>query len=72
MMSFIQIFLHSFFKQRVSITLECALAFAIERKIALAGNVCSRPPITIEYHDLHSDNIRVVVGEIASSYREKD
>jgi hypothetical protein len=61
-----------FFKQRVSITLERALAFTIERKIALVGDVCSRPPITIKSHDFHSDNIREVVGETTSSYHEKD
>jgi hypothetical protein len=34
-----------FFKQRVSITLQCVLAFIIKRKITLAGDACSRPPI---------------------------
>ncbi len=48
-----------------------ALTYAIKRKIALVGDVCSRPPITIRSHDLHPDNIRRVVGEIIS-YHKKD
>jgi hypothetical protein len=42
-----------------------ALAFTIERKIVLAGDAYSRPPIIIRSHDLHVSNIRKVVGEIA-------
>jgi hypothetical protein len=38
---------------------QCALAFAIKRKIALVGDdACSRPPITIKSHDLHVGDIR--------------
>jgi hypothetical protein len=37
----------------------------------LAGDVCSRPPITIKFHDLHGRDIRGAVGEI-TSYHEKD
>ncbi len=55
-----------FFRQRVSITFQCALASIIERKIALVGDACSRPPITIRSHDLHVGNIKGVVGEITS------
>jgi hypothetical protein len=51
-----------FFKQHVSIVLQHALASTIENKIALACNVCSRPPIIIRSHDLHIDDIRGVVG----------
>jgi hypothetical protein len=47
------------------------LTYAIKRKIALAGDVCSRPPIIIRSHNLHADNIRRVVGEIIS-YHKKD
>ncbi len=47
-----------FFRQCVSIVLQCALAFAIKRKIALAGDACSRPLITIRSHDLNVGNIR--------------
>jgi hypothetical protein len=36
----------------------------------LIGDVCFKPPITIRSHDLHVDNIRGVVSEIAS-YHEK-
>jgi hypothetical protein len=48
-----------------------ALGFAIKRKIELARDVCSIPPIMIRFHDLHADNIREVMGEIAS-YHERD
>jgi len=40
-------FLIQFFKQHVSISLQHVLTFVIERNIALAGDACSRPPITI-------------------------
>ncbi len=43
-----------FFKQRANIVLQHALAFAIDRKIVLVGDVCSRPPITITSHNLHT------------------
>jgi hypothetical protein len=55
-----------FFKQHVNIIFDCALAFLIERKIALVGDACSKPPITIRFHDLHSSDIREVVGKIVS------
>jgi len=58
-----------FFKWCVNIALQ--LAFAIHRKIALAGDVCSRPSIIIKSHDLHVGNIRKAMGEIVS-YHEKD
>jgi len=60
-----------FFRQRVSIIFHCALTSIIKRKIALAGDVYFRPPMTIRFHDLHASNIRRVVGEIAS-YHERD
>jgi hypothetical protein len=60
-----------FFKQCVSIVLECPLTFTIERKITLIDDACSKPPITIKSHDLHVGNIRRVVGDIAS-YHERD
>jgi hypothetical protein len=56
--SFIQ-----FFKQCVSM--------ALERKIVLAGDACSRPPITSRSHDLRASDIRRALGEIAS-YQKKD
>ncbi len=40
-------------------------------KISLAGDVCSIPPITIEFHDLHAGDIRKVMGEI-TSYHGRD
>jgi hypothetical protein len=48
-----------------------ALAFAKERKIVLASDPCSRPPIIIRSHDLHASDIRGAVGEIAP-YDEKN
>jgi hypothetical protein len=60
-----------FFTQHVSIALQHALPFTIERKIALAGDVCSRPPTTIRSNDLHVSDIKRAMGEIAS-YHEKD
>jgi hypothetical protein len=56
---------------RVSIVLQRALASAIERKIALVGNACSRPLITIRPQSLHVDDIKGPMGEIPS-YLERD
>ncbi len=47
------------------------LAFTIEKKITLAKDVCSKPLITIKFHDLHVGDIRGVMGEI-TSYDERD
>jgi hypothetical protein len=55
-----------YFRQSVSITFQCALTFAIERKIALAGDSCSRPPSNIRFHDLHVGDIKGAMGEITS------
>jgi hypothetical protein len=60
-----------FFKQHVSIAFQCVLIFAIERKIALVGDACSRPPITIKSHDLHAGDIKGAMGE-TSSYHKRD
>jgi hypothetical protein len=38
--------------------------------IVLAGDAYSRPPIIIRSHDLHVNNIRRVVGEIASHHEK--
>jgi hypothetical protein len=59
------------FKVHVNIIFQCALAFAIERKIALASDACFRPPIIIKSHDLHVDDISRAMREIAS-YHERD
>jgi hypothetical protein len=69
--SFILIFLHSIFSQCVSISFQCALTSNIERKIALAGDACSKPHITIKSYDLHATNIKRAMGEIIS-YHERD
>jgi hypothetical protein len=58
-----------FFKQHVSIALQHALTSAMEKKIALVGDACYRPPI--KYYNLHANDIRGVVGEIAS-YHKRD
>jgi len=60
-----------FFMQHVSIVLQHVLAFAIKRKIVLAGDACSKPLITIKFHNLHASNIRGAMGEI-TSYHERD
>ncbi len=60
-----------FFEQHVNIVFHHALACPIDRKIVLAGDACSKPPITIRSHDLHAGNIREVVGEIVF-YHERD
>jgi hypothetical protein len=60
-----------FFMQCVSIVLQHALTFVIERKIALAGDGCSILPITIRSHNLHIGDIKGVVGEI-TSYHNRD
>jgi hypothetical protein len=60
-----------FFKHHVSIVLQHALTFTIERKITLAGDACSRPPTTIRIHNLHVGNIKRAMCEIAS-YHERD
>jgi len=46
-------------------------SFILKRKIALVGDVFSRPLIIIKSHNLHAGNIKKVVGEIVS-YHERD
>jgi hypothetical protein len=66
------IYLFAFFlRQYVNIVFQHALASTVERKIVLAGDVCSTPPIIISSHDLHVGDIRRVVGQIAS-YHKRD
>jgi hypothetical protein len=69
--SFVLFFLPSFFKVACSIDFQCVLAYVIERKIVLASDDCSRPPIIIKSHDLRARDIRGPMGEIAS-YHKKD
>jgi hypothetical protein len=40
---------------------QCALAFAIERKVAMARDAYSKPLIIIKSHDLHKGDIRVTL-----------
>jgi hypothetical protein len=51
-----------FFMEHSNITLQCALAFAIEKKIALAGDVCLKPLIIFRFHNFHLGDIKRVVG----------
>jgi hypothetical protein len=60
-----------FFMRCVNIALQCALVSTIERKIALTGNACSRPPNTIKPQSLHVDDIRGAMDEIPS-YQKRD
>jgi hypothetical protein len=48
-----------------------ALTFATERKIALVGDVCFKPPIIIKSHNFHVGDIKRAMGEI-TSYHERD
>jgi hypothetical protein len=43
-----------FFKQRVNITFQCALASTVEKKIVLTCDACFKHPITIRSHNLHA------------------
>jgi len=51
-----------FLRQHISIAFQGALTFAIERKITLASDVCSKPPINIRSHDLHVGDTRGACG----------
>ncbi len=41
----------------------------LQRKIMLAGDVCSRPPITMGSHNLHACDIRRAMDEITSYHK---
>jgi hypothetical protein len=47
------------------------LTCIIEKKIMLTKDDCSKPHITIKFHDLQEGNIKKVVGEIVS-HHERD
>jgi len=65
------LFVENFLGNVLIIAFQHALAFAINKKILLAGDVCSKPPITIKSHHSHACNIRGAMGEIAS-YHKRD
>ncbi len=65
------LFLHSIFQTTCQYCSSASLASEIEKKIVLGSDACSKPPNTIRSHDLHVDDIKEVVGEIAS-YHERD
>jgi len=50
------------FKQHVNIVLQHVLAFIIKRKAVFARDVCSKPPITIRFDNLHASKIRRAMG----------
>jgi hypothetical protein len=58
------LFAFNFSNNMLIFFLTCFFAFVIEKKITLAGDACSKPPI--KSHDLHVGNIKGAVGEIAS------
>ncbi len=61
----------TFFRQQVNITFQHVLAFVIEKIIAFVGDVCFKPLIIIQHHDLHVGNIKRAMGEI-TSYHKRD
>jgi len=67
----IQFFCIQFFKQRVNISFQRALASTIKRRVRLASDAYSRPLTIIRSHDLHANNIKRAMNEIAS-YHERD
>jgi hypothetical protein len=67
---YLSFFCIQFFRQHVSIILQCVLGSVIKRMITLASDACSKPPTTIRFHDLHPSDIKGVMGEI-TSYHEK-
>ncbi len=60
-----------FFKQHLSIAFQHALAFVIQRKIVLVGDVYSKPPLIIKFMILLVGDIKRVVDEIVP-YHKKD
>jgi hypothetical protein len=65
------LFAFSFSSSMLILLFNMLLASAIEKKIPLVGDACYGPPITIKSYDLHANDIRGVVGEIAS-YHKRD
>jgi hypothetical protein len=59
-----------FFKQHVNIAFQHVLASVTKKKIALASDACSKPPIIIRSHDLHAGDIKGAMGKIASYHKE--
>jgi hypothetical protein len=55
-----------FFRQCVNIVFQCVLVFTIKKKIVLASDACSRPPISIRFHDLHANEISVATLTLGS------
>ncbi len=55
-----------FVRQHVNIAFQNALASFMKKKIVSMGDACFRSLIIIKSHDLHTDDIKRVVGDIAS------
>jgi hypothetical protein len=64
-------FAFNFLGSMLVLFLSMLKTYVRERKIALARNACSRPPIIIRSHDLHANNIKKVMGEITSYHHER-
>jgi hypothetical protein len=58
-----------FFRQRVNIAFQGALASTMERKIALVGDACYKALITIRSHDLHDGDIRKIMDAMVSHHK---
>ncbi len=67
----ILVFLYSIFSCNMLVLFFNLLQPLLKKKIELARDACSIPPIIIKSHDLHVNDIRGVVHEI-SSYHMKD
>ncbi len=50
-----------FCRHHVNIVFQCTLVSAIEMKITLARDACSRLSVTIRSHDLHADDIEMKI-----------
>jgi hypothetical protein len=50
------------FKQHISIILQHVLTSIIKKKVVLVGDVCSKLPINVRFHNLHASKTRRVVN----------
>jgi hypothetical protein len=49
----------------------CSFSLCYREEDYVMGDACSKPSVTIRFHDLHSSDIRRVVAEIVS-YQDRD
>jgi hypothetical protein len=64
-------FAFNFSNSMLTLFFQHVLTSVIKKKIALLGDACSKPPITIRSHNLHGGDIRGAMGEIAP-YHKRD